>query len=86
MTFNSPTSSAYDGIRGYVTVTHNGTDTNYSWFSLYGNYSSNRACDAQDVTFSATTGDTITLSILNTRWDSNSVTQASIPVVFNSPW
>jgi hypothetical protein len=84
VTFNSPTSSAYDGIRGYVGVTHNNVETLYTWFYLYGNTSSSQSCAAQEVTFSATNGDTITLYIKNTRWDSSAVTEASTPVVFNT--
>jgi len=83
VTFSSPTSSAYDGIRGYVTVTHNGTPTYYNWFYLYGNVSSTQYCNPQSLSFSATNGDTITLSILNTRWDSSAVTEAGTPVIVN---
>ncbi len=83
VTFSSPTSSAYDNIRGYVQVTHNGYTTNYNWFYLYGAGSSTQYCSGQTVSFSATTGDTITLIIENTRWDSNAVTEAGIPTVLN---
>ncbi len=83
VTFSSPTSSTYDGIRGYVSVTHNGTLTTYNWFYLYGNTSGSQYCSNQNVSFSATTGDTITLSIYNTRWDTNAVTEAGIPYVVN---
>jgi hypothetical protein len=83
VTFSSPTSSAYDNIRGYVYVTHNGYTTGYNWFYLYGAGSSSQYCNNQSTTFSATNGDTITLVIENTRWDSNAVTEASTPVVLN---
>ncbi len=83
VTFSSPTSSPYDNIRGYVSVTHNGYTTYYNWFYLYGGGSSSQYCSSQNVSFSATTGDTITLIIENTRWDSNAVTEAGTPVVLN---
>jgi hypothetical protein len=83
VTFSSPTSSVYDNIRGYVFVTHNGYSTLYNWFYLYGSGSSTQYCNTQNVTFSATTGDTITLIIENTRFDANAVTEAGTPVVIN---
>jgi len=83
VTFSSPTSSAYDNIRGYVYVTHNGYTSSYSWFYLYGAGSTAQYCYNQSASFSATTGDTITLVIENTRWDSNAVTEAGIPTIVN---
>ncbi|HEV7488262.1 MAG TPA: hypothetical protein VGQ65_21515 [Thermoanaerobaculia bacterium] len=83
VTFSSPTSSSYDAIRGYVYVTHNGYTSVYNWFSLYGGGSSTQYCNNQSVSFSATTGDTITLVIENTRWDSNAVTEAGTPYILN---
>jgi len=83
VTFSSPTSSASDEIHGYVYVTHNNYTTTYPWFSFYGAGSSSQYCYNQNVTFSATAGDTITLVIENTRWDSNAVTEASTPTVLN---
>jgi len=83
VTFSSPTSSTYDGIRGYVSVVHNGSLTGYNWFYLYGNTSSSQYCSPQSVSFSAATGDTVTLSIENTRWDASAVTEAGTPVVIN---
>jgi hypothetical protein len=83
VTFSSPTSSYYDSIRGYVSVTHNGYPTYYNWFYFYGSASSSQYCDTQNVSFSATTGDTITLIIENTRFDTNAVTEAGTPIVLN---
>ncbi len=83
VTFSSPNSDTYDGIRGYVCVTHNGTPTYYNWFYLYGNTSSTQYCSNQNVSFSATNGDTITLIIENTRWNTTAVTEAGTPVVVN---
>jgi hypothetical protein len=83
VTFSSPTSSVYDNIRGYVLVTHNGYTSVYYWFNLYGGGQRTQWCDTQNVSFSATTGDTIQLIIENTRWDSNAVTEAGIPYVVN---
>lgn len=83
VTFSSPTSSAYDNIGGWVQVTHNGYTTTYNWFYFYGAGSSTQYCSGQTASFSATAGDTITLLIENTRWDSNAVTEAGIPTVLN---
>jgi hypothetical protein len=83
VTFSSPTSSPYDEIHGYVYVTHNGYTTTYNWFYLYGGGSSTQYCSNQSVSFSATAGDTITLIIENTRFDSNAVTEAGKPTVLN---
>jgi hypothetical protein len=83
VTFSSPTSSAYDEIHGYVYVTHNGYTTSYNWFYLYGAGSTAQYCSNQSTTFSATTGDTITLVIENTRFDSSAVTEASTPTIVN---
>jgi hypothetical protein len=83
VTFSSPTSSAYDAIRGYVFVTHNGYTTTYYWFNFYGAGSSTQYCYGQNVTFSATAGDTVQLVIENTRFDSNAVTEAGTPTVLN---
>jgi hypothetical protein len=66
-----------------VSVTHNGYPTYYNWFYLYGSASSSQYCSPQSVSFSATTGDTITLIIENTRWDTNAVTETGTPVVIN---
>jgi hypothetical protein len=83
VTFSSPTSSAYDNIRGYVYVTHNGYTSSYGWFYFYGAGSSAQYCYNQSASFSATTGDTITLVIENTRFDSNAVTEAGTPSIIN---
>jgi hypothetical protein len=83
VTFSSPTSSVYDNIAGYVYVTHNGYTTTYYWFYLYGGGSTTQYCNSQSVTFSATAGDTVTLVIQNTRFDSNAVTEAGTPAVVN---
>ncbi len=83
VTFSSPTSSVYDNIRGYLQVTHNGYTSTSNWFYLYGGGSSTQYCANQSMTFSATAGDTITIIIENTRFDSNAVTEAGIPVVLN---
>ncbi|HEX7680692.1 MAG TPA: hypothetical protein VF713_21335 [Thermoanaerobaculia bacterium] len=83
VTFSSPTSSVFDNIQGYVMVMHNGSTTVYNWFSLDGNTSSSQYCSTQNGSFSATTGDTITLYIQNSRWDSNAVMEAGTPVVVN---
>jgi hypothetical protein len=83
VTFSSPTSSVYDNIRGYVQVTHNGYTPTSNWFYLYGGGSSTQYCNGQSASFSATAGDTITLIIENTRFDSNAVTEAGIPTIVN---
>jgi len=83
VSFSSPTSSPYDNIRGYVQVTHNGYTSTSNWFYIYGGGSSTQYCNSQSASFSATTGDTITLIIESTRLDSNAVTQAGIPTVLN---
>ena len=83
VTFSAPNTSPYNGIRGYVAVTHNNSTTYYDWFYVYGNTSSAETCVSHDVFFSATNGDTIALIIENTRWDSDAVTEAAIPIVFN---
>ena len=83
VSFSSPTSSPYDEIHGYVYVTHNGYTSTYNWFYIYGGGSSSQYCNNQSTTFSATNGDTITLVIENTRWDTNAVTEASTPTVLN---
>lgn len=81
--FNSPTSSFYDNINGTLTVTHGGSNTNYGIFSFYGNYSSSQSCSRQDVAFSATNGDTITVTISATRGDSAATIKATEPIIFN---
>ena len=83
VTFSSPTSSVYDNIAGYVQVTHNGYTSTANWFYIYGGGSSTQYCSTQSVNFSATNGDTITLIIENTRFDSNAVTEAGVPTVVN---
>lgn len=81
--FSSPNQSYYDNMTGTVTVTHNGVNTWYTIFSFSGNVSSSQSCARQDVTFSATNGDTITITISSTKFNSNAVIKASLPVVFN---
>ena len=82
--FNSPNQSANDNVTGTLTVTHNGVNTWYNIFSFYGNTSSSQSCTRQDASFSATNGDTVTITIYSTKFNSNATIRASLPFVFNS--
>ncbi len=81
--FSSPNQSYYDNVTGTLVVTHNGVNTWYTIFSFYGSSSSSQSCTRQDVNFSATNGDTITITISSTKFNSNAVIKPSIPFVFN---
>jgi hypothetical protein len=81
--FSSPTQSFNDNVTGTLTVTHNGTNTWYTIFSFYGSSAASQSCTRQDVSFSATNGDIITITISSTKFNSNAVIKATLPIVFN---
>jgi hypothetical protein len=82
--FDSPDQTFYDSLSGTVTVTHNGTPTNYSILSLRGSSASTQICGRFDRNFTATNGDTIKLRINATKFGTGSTIVTSLPTVFNT--
>jgi hypothetical protein len=84
--FDDPNNSPYNTLNASVSVTHDGSTTSYTilaWNGLTGD----TACDRDDYWhFGAVAGDTITVTITATNFNSGSTTiRAAAPFLFNQP-
>jgi hypothetical protein len=81
--WSDPNSSIYNTLTATVSVTHNGSTTSQTFYSLNGTDS--KSCQLSDTGFfSATNGDTITVTINTTIYNSNVTAQIGAPLIFVS--
>lgn len=71
--WSDPNNSIYNTLVATVSVTHNGSTTSNTFLSINGTTS--RSCSLESGGFSATTGDTITVTITTTIYNSNVTAQ-----------
>lgn len=81
--FDSPTQSFWDWVQAKVYVNHNGTITQTTVFTLAGNTATSQGCGNKSANFSATNGDTITVTVSVSKLDPNANIKVSLPIIFN---
>ena len=79
--WSDPNNSIYNTLSATVSITHNGSTTSQTFYSINGTTSQSCALSSY-ATFSATTGDTITVTINATIYNSNVTAQVGAPHVF----
>jgi len=80
--FSNGNNSAYNWIELVAVVTHNGFDSRYSLFYWDGTMGSLNGCAQQYGTFSAVSGDTISVRLYALNADGATI-KASVPRIFN---
>jgi hypothetical protein len=79
--WSDPNSSIYNTLTATVSVTHNGSTTSQTFYSINGTQT--KSCALSDyATFNATNGDTITVTINTTIYNSNVTAKVGAPVIF----
>ena len=80
--WSDPNSSIYNTLSATVSVTHNGSTTSNTFFSINGTNTESCALSSYAV-FSAVAGDSITVTINTTIYNSNVTAQVGAPHIFN---
>lgn len=76
-----PNSSIYNTLSATVSVTHNGSTSSQTFYSINGTVS--KSCQLSNYgTFTATTGDTITVTINTNIFNSNVTAKIGAPLIF----
>lgn len=79
--WSDPNASIYNTLTATVSVTHNGSTTSQTFYSINGTVS--KSCALSNyATFNATTGDTITVTINTTIYNSNVTAKVGTPYIF----
>lgn len=80
--WSDPNASVYNTLSATLSVTHNGSTTSNTFSSINGTTSQN--CTSPYATFSAVAGDTITVTVNTTIYNSNVTARVGAPMLFNS--
>jgi len=79
--WSDPNASIYNTLSATVSVTHNGSTSSQTFYSINGTTS--QSCSLSSyATFSATNGDTITVTINTNIFNSNVTAQVGAPHIF----
>jgi hypothetical protein len=81
--WSDPNASMYNTLSATLSVTHNGSTTSNTFYSINGTTSQNCALSSY-ASFSAVAGDTITVTVNTTIYNSNVTAQVAAPILFNS--
>jgi len=79
--FDDPNVNWYNYLLATVTVTHNGSSSQY-YIVIHHGTNGSASCDRPYVNFSAQSGDTITIDITGSNYYSNTSMKASAPTLF----
>ncbi len=79
--WSDPNASIYNTLTATLSVTHNGSTSSQTFYSVNGQNTQSCALSSY-ATFSAVAGDTITITITATIYNSNVTAQVGAPYVF----
>jgi hypothetical protein len=79
--WSDPNQSIYNTLSATVSVTHNGSTTSHTFYSINGTDTQSCALSSYSP-FNATNGDTITVTINTTIYNSNVTAQVGAPLIF----
>jgi opacity protein-like surface antigen len=79
--WSDPNASIYNTLSATVSVTHNGSTTSQTFYSINGTVTKSCAL-SNSATFYATAGDTVSVTINTTIYNSNVTAQVGAPLIF----